>query len=643
MDRNSRKTNVFYLPVGLTTFQKDLIEILVSLHARSFQEELSSHENTAKKELNGSGIMYPQISSKQMTYMFDDNIRAIANHPCLLVDHYMPRQFLRMEPSENLVNTSEKFKKLQQLLSSFICRDREKFPEVLKIGLISHSVRELDLLEGLILGKRVRIKRLSGTSLYDEKHVYFEQQSDYNQDTRESKDGTPNNDFGSNKYTGYPRDDYDYSYKRQMRHKKRNNDDWLFLTTTTHLINDPLLLNDYDVDYIICFDPLLDPSLPALEHIKVKGQKAIPLIKLLVVDSPDHYILENTFQNESEQYEQLKSSIDHFLRTRHSSHKETCVVDYHQFVNSLLGGDKLLSSLPDIHLSAVAYDRSPFELAMSKLKFSDCRLTIDENVFDMKSYQSELMKRTVDRLMKVQFECKQNSAILGEKREEETERQNRFDEMKADIGITFKKFQENEKIINDSGKRLERAQTEAEKLKERLQMLQKKKTELERLISLKDEQELENARLAYEEQTKGLQVELEELEKVNEQKNSHNNELRGQYQQRSSLAAEQAQRLQILKTSLEDLKRDVSGPAPSIRYESLAAQKKMLEEELTLLKSRTKFLRSYMTKMNNQYDLNSVSNSDAFRQKPSPSSSNNRSLAHNSRYRSTRSNTPTYT
>lgn len=643
MERNLSRTNVFYLPVGLTTFQKDLIEILVSLHARSFQEELSPHENTAKKELNGSGIMYPQISSKQMTYMFDDNIRAVANHPCLLVDHYMPRQFLRMEPSENLVNTSEKFKKLQNLLSSFICRDREKFPEVLKIGLISHSVRELDLLEGLILGKRVRIKRLSGTSLYDEKHVYFEEQSNYNQDTRESKDGTPSNDFGSNKYTGYPRDDYDYSYKWQMRNKKGNIDDWLFLTTTTHLINDPLLLNDYDIDYIISFDPSLDPSLPALKHIKVKGQKEIPLIKLLVIDSPDHYILENTFKNESEQYEQLKSSINHFLRTRHSPHKNTYVMDYHHFVNTLLAGDELLSLLPDIHLSDVKYDRSPFELALSKLKYSDCSLTIDENVFDMKSYQSELMKRTVDRLMKVQLECNRNSVIIQERRDEETVRQNSLDDSKADIGFTFKKFQENEKVINDSAKRLERAQTEAEKLHKRLQMLQKNKTELERLISLEDGQEFEKAHLEYKKQNKILEMELEKLERVNEQKNSRNNELRGEYQQRSSLAAEQAQRLQIIKTSLEDLKRDVSGPAPGMRTESLTAQNKMLEEELRLLKSRTKFLTSYMSKMNDQYDLKSISKGDALHQKPSPSSSNSRSLAHNSRYRSTRSNTPTYT
>lgn len=38
--KNSKKLKVYYLPVTLTQFQKDLSEILISLHAKSFKASL---------------------------------------------------------------------------------------------------------------------------------------------------------------------------------------------------------------------------------------------------------------------------------------------------------------------------------------------------------------------------------------------------------------------------------------------------------------------------------------------------------------------------------------------------------------------------------------------------------------------------
>lgn len=631
-----RNSNISYLLVDLTPFQKDLVEILISLHASSLKQELEPADDQIK---NGDEKMYPQLSAKQMMYIFDSNLRAVANHPCLLVDHYMPRQFLRMEPNENLINNSDKFQKLQQILCGIIERNRVEFPEVLRICLISHSVRELDLLEGLILGQRVRIKRLSGTSLYDEKHVYVRDDSEAG-DACESKDGTPCNDSGANKYTGYSRDDYDYSAKRQKR-DSRCDDDWLFLTTTAHLINDPSLMEGYDADCIVSFDPLLDPSLPALETLYRKAGKRLPIIKFLVADSPDHYILENPTHGGCIPYSELKKSINHYLRTRHRSRGERCNVDYNQIVKSLLKGEELTDMLPDIRLSTVTTDVDPYQPLMTELKLPASQLRIDGSVFDMKSYQSELMKRAVDRLLAIQEEYKHDREQLVNKRLEETARQNGFDATKATIATTFKRFQECEKTANESEKRLERSQTESDKLEQRLQSLRKAQTELAKLLSLEDSSEIDKALLLYTEKSTIMQAELEALQQANENKSKRNDELRSEYQQKSSLAAELAQNLGALKESNQLLKNEVAGPAPRLNSDALKRKESQLKAELEEYNKRSKFLKEFISKLTSSYDLKV--NGDGRSQNSSSSSLNGRPSGHGTRARLTRSNTPTYT
>ncbi|GAV51286.1 hypothetical protein ZYGR_0AD04690 [Zygosaccharomyces rouxii] len=632
MNRNARNSHVFYLPVGLTPFQRDLTEILVSLHARSFQKELDSSNNIDDKDAVAE---YPQISSKQMTHMLDKGIRVVANHPCLLVEHYMPRQFLRMVPTENLVTTSDKFQKLQELLSRFIQRDRQTFPDALKICIISHNVRELDILEGLVLGKRVRIKRLSGASLYDEKHVFPLERSCSPVDASNSKDGTPSNESGSNRYTGYHRDDYDYSLKHKMKSVQAIDEDWLFLTTTTHLTNNPELMRGYNVDYIISFDPSIDPFLPALDNIRKKGQKRLPLVKLLVKDSPDHFLLENPPTEGTDNYQHSKAAIKHFLSTRHTTYNNLPSVDYKQVVDMLLRGENTIPSLSEIPLSQVSTDVPPFELIMTRLDFSDNQLTMNEDVFDMKSYQSELNKRTLDRLLKVQNECRHGDEILTRKRHYETDRQDYLDETRVEAGNVFKKFQDGEKSIIDSEKRLERCKSEASKLDDKIKALDGALEEAKRITLLADvDPELQQ----YTEKISTLKTLLGSLSEQNLQRNQHNDSLRSQYQQKSSEAAEQSQRTKVLKDEVDQLHKDLEGPGLQIQTKTLLSQEQKLKNDLASLKSRSKFLKSYVTKMASYYGLKPSSSDDSLSN--GTHGQNGRS---NARYRSTRSNTPAYT
>lgn len=489
--KNSKKLKVYYLPVRLTQFQKDLSEILISLHAESFKSSLvgRSQENSQNRP-DGSSAKpethsYPRLSQRQLTYIFDSNIRAIANHPSLLVDHYMPRQLLRMEPTESLIAGSHKFQVLNHLINSIIFRDRTQAPtKVIKCAIIAHSIKELDLLEGLVLGKNFRIKRLSGTSLYNEKHKFATLNT---ADSTTNKDGTPNSlsstssNSNSTSYTGYSKDDYDYSVKRNLKKRKLNTDDWLFLATTKHLKHDQYLLANYDLDMIISFDPMLEIKLPALQLLKNSTNKNIPIIKLLVQNSPDHYLLDPEIKSSStdsvylddndhldngQEYEEIKSSLLYFLQTRKAK-VDNFNVDYAALVKCCLEGGDCNESLPTLNLITLDETSKDFsgsefwQPQLTELNYSITEFPLWDSPLDIKTYQTELMHRAVIRLKDIQDEFTKGSDLLNENRSNENQRQNKLDDIKNSIGVTFKNKQELEKSINDSEKRYRHALTES--------------------------------------------------------------------------------------------------------------------------------------------------------------------------------------
>ncbi|CAI4058778.1 hypothetical protein SKDZ_04G4950 [Saccharomyces kudriavzevii ZP591] len=667
--KNSKKLKVYYLPVKLTHFQKDLSEILVSLHAKSFKASLMGESQAGhnSKSDDPETHSYPKLSQRQLTYIFDSNIRAVANHPSLLVDHYMPRQLLRMEPTESSIAGSHKFQVLNQLINSIRFRDKAGTPkEVIKCAIIAHSIKELDLLEGLVLGKKFRIKRLSGTSLYNEKHKFSTLITD---EPTTNKDGTPNSlsstssNSNSTSYTGYSKDDYDYSVKRNLKKRKLNTDDWLFLATTKHLKHDQCLLANYDLDMIISFDPMLEINLPALQLLKNNTNKNIPIIKLLVQNSPDHYLLDPEIKNsntesaylnnsdhvdDGQEYNEIKSSLLYFLQARNAK-VENYDIDYTKLVQYCLDGRDFDSFLPTLDLMTLDKTSKNFsgyefwQAQLTKLHYSAAKLPLWDSPLDIKSYQMELMHRAVIRLRNIQDEYTEGTTPLNEKRFKENQRQNKLDAIKHSVGLTFKRKQELEKSINDSEKRYKHAMTESTNLGNKMNALVKNKLELENFRKLcpetiSSEQHLEKesaltARLnQYTETYVTLSGKLEALEEANAEKAKHNDELRSKYQVESSKAAESAQTVKALQDSTKSLENEVNGPLTKFSTESLEKKLECLQHHFQSLKARNKFLRNYVNSMNRQYDLKNKNNVQV-----------EKSAATGTRFRSTRSNTPNYT
>lgn len=671
-----KKLETYVIPVGLTTFQKDLIEILISLHSYAFKSELfrliNSSDNASNSDDNEKVGIYPYVTEKQMTFILDNGIRAIGNHPCLLVHHYMPKQVLLLEPSDRLFSTSDKFQKMSSLLLNLMQRKKDSS---LRIALVSHNIREVDILESFMLGKDIKLKRLVGTPLYDEHNVY----RNHELDILERDDSNSSLSPVSNRSSSKDISDSNISNKNKANGRKRrriikkqsaigfednksdtNNiekdDDWVFLTSTRHITNDPTILVKHDVNFIISCDPLLEENIPAIKLLEknnsiLSENTTIPFIKFLVKDSPDHYLIDHDLAElQHEEYENVIKSISHFLSSREEISTDNDI-DFMKFVDYLLNKDipnqnfelpKLkLTEKPnnDLSLEIVNGSLKPrLSLVDNDEKQNELLGTIeDDSIQDMNNYQLELTKRTIELMENIQDKVKKCKEIIFERRSAETERQNKIDELKKNSGISFKNFQDKEKTINESNKTFDYAKSTNLELLEELTTLKNRKYKLENLVSSND---TANAFEVITKSFKDNTIKRNKLYTELSDQEAGNENLRSEYQKISKEALDKVTLLEKLKKQAEQLKKDDTSSLGGIKYSSLSNETKFLKTQLSNLQEQVKFVEHYITRMEKIYLSSQDKNSGN-------SSSSDKSNQHNTsnkglRHRSTRSNTTSY-
>ena len=655
---------MYYIPVGLTSLQKDLIEILLCMHAESFLEEFGPSEavmqsaaqiKTEKEPEAVEGLGLGPLTPTQMNTMLLRHLRAVANHPCLLVDHYMPRKFLLMEPGEELIAMSEKFRVLNQMMEAILSRRRRQRP--LQLVLVSHSVKELDLIEGFMLGKMVKIKRLSGTSLFDEKHQYTERgtaAAESNSTLTSGstlKDTSPGSvegklssgEAGAGYTTGGIKDDYDYqNSRRHMRaaddgaERQCDHEDWLFLATTTHLTHCTDLFDQYDVDVVLSLDPLLDVSLPALRSVR-KQSKSVPLVKLFVQDSAEHFMLTRGISAEHEE-DHIYDAVGHFIKNRgvHRQRLGMSAAALAEVVTALLenceAATDLKSTKPtDTPSELSIVDALSERIMLLKLNHTPYELPLQRGPFSMKSYQLQLKQLIYARLEACQREQECKCAYILDRRMQETANLNRLDEVNAEAGRLFQSLKDEEKLVVDSERRLERTRDEHDRLREKSAHLRRRKAELEELLASSDldsRVSSKRARLAE------LRQQLMPLEQQNTAMADSNEELRTRYQTRSSHAATLSSALASLRERKAALTKESTGPATCWMAASATEEHDRLQTELNDLVQQRHFLQKYIDTMKSQY---AITNLDELNR-----TQHNKSGAATSRVRTTRATSPTY-
>lgn len=593
-----------------------------------------------------------------------------------------------MQPKDSLTGTSDKFAHLDQILSC-LAEMGTTTPD-LNIALVAHNIKELDLLEVLTLGKHFRTKRLSGTSLFDEKYTYPEERPKSLETIRpakraklesqgsespdlESRDSTPSQPQETTKgasYSGYVKDNYDYSWKRDQNNFKQNNDPWLFLATKTHLMHDDDLFKNTKLDLVITFDPLFDASSSALRGTGKRGKpgrrtKTLlpPILRLVIKDSPDHYILAHKKTNNklssNEEHKLLVDSLKHFLASRviNPAHGQVSRnVDYQKIIVEILAGnlekDDVENILPDCKLTSVPSDfffnheaeiLTPMLAPLSQLH---TKFTLCHQQFDLKSYQSQLMDRTLKRLVDVQKNIDINKCALEDKRLQETMRQNSLDILKESIGRIFKQKEESDKVLTDSEKRLTSLKTENSNLKNRLSLNKTKKEEFSKLtIPTLSESDLNLMLTDYENKLKVLRQKLTQLKTLDKEKLEQNETLRSKYQAMSATAAEKVEQEKLLKSNRDELEKKLkfNYTPEQITLGSYRSQRDSLESQLRFLNKSYKFLQDYISNINKTYNCKiSESEDPSKRGRSSLKSGFGRTSNNSMRSRTTRSTTPMF-
>lgn len=160
---------IYYLKLEQTVYQKCLIDIIIELHKPHLLKYLQNH-----KTLDFGDVE----KQKQTNIMSDDsmiealifNMRQIINHPTLLVDHYIPRNFLLLNSKENIITLSNKYHKVSEILDKLVEKDAKK-----TIIISVSNAKEMDLVESFLLGKTgLQYYRFSGSSLYYDNHGSFD-------------------------------------------------------------------------------------------------------------------------------------------------------------------------------------------------------------------------------------------------------------------------------------------------------------------------------------------------------------------------------------------------------------------------------------------------------------------------------------
>lgn len=264
---------VYRLPAVLTDLQKEMSEIVLQMLKQVLLDDIVSRKQRASinslLESSGGPDNLPVID-----LMFDQ-LRTIAKHPLLLVDHFIPKRLLLSEINERLVNLLGKFQLFNRIVDVLI--ETQKPDDGYHLLVVAESVKELELIEGLIIGKNIHYKNFSGRKMYD--------------------DRTPLPNFKDE-------DDVEVPHQHKRRHKRAKlvvPDLFVYLITSLQLYNYPSLASNSrssGFNLIVSFDADLNSQNPSLELLRTRanGLSSQPLKTPILVPTPaytlEHLVLE---------------------------------------------------------------------------------------------------------------------------------------------------------------------------------------------------------------------------------------------------------------------------------------------------------------------------------------------------------------
>lgn len=638
------ENGIYYLPTTFLPIQRDLQEIVIQIFGDVLAEEVrlkrqktSINNLLDNAELQETASATSSFSQAEKLNLFHEQLCLITRHPSLLVDHFMPKKLLLLEVNERLLCLSGKLKFFNRFIDALI--ESSDTNEPVDVLVVTQDVKELELVEGLIIGKRLHYNNLCADRLY-EGTVVSEKIPNEKQVVKSGKT------------------------KRRRVELARNNAVKIIFPVTLHLATSQKLYNNFTITnstkflFIFSFDAAINPKNPNIEFLRTNNlpnghsftlsfdseSLKTPILVPLPLYSVEHmnmYISRPRMESELElnstsRNEAIKRWKVDVLNALVTNRHRAFEINERDFYLQIYG-HKMVSFIDWLH----KWDTSPFPLAESikvlnanvVLSFNDfvilesvksgtvrffdadflnqsiehendlqneadmLNFENDQTVYDYRTYRLKLTYLVHKRISDIErLTQKYRDEILPSIRLEESIRQVSIDKYEELIADSYKKLRKVNDEANINDKKLGR--TEAD-----LGVYQKKEEELNaKLLLLESKFEaFSGGENKQEELDREIETQQETLSKLDEEllnvKESYNKILgdsekaRLEYQSKSSEAAALSAKLAILNAETTALQQKINGPGIS-SLPALIQKDEIIHHEwiLTKLKKENEFM-----------------------------------------------------
>lgn len=547
------KNKIIYLPTTLTELQESLIELVLHLFSSELLNEVRSKKlkTTIDNLLESSNVINESnnnmnnISKEDKISLCFEQLAIIENHPSLIIDHFIPKKILLLETIERQLNMSGKVQLFNRIVDGLI---KEHKPEGYRMIVVSNNVKELELLEGVILGKTLYYTNSSSVKLYEDKN--------------------PIPDLN---------DPSSYKVFINLITSQQLYNNYVSATSGTGANNGESEKDD-SYDFILSFDSNLNIDVPSIELLRSKDDAPchilipVPVFSLQQIIS-QHFqepqVLNFTdFNNTNNPLHKWKVKCINTLAVNlfnlKDLSKDFFVETYGSNMNKFL---ELLKEDPEkLSDSLTKYNE---QLA---LLFSDDRLIKKLNSFyslggnggfdqidvaDYHIFKSRLAESLHAKLSNLDKLSSDIELALREKRKYETSRQGHYDDDEELIAQNYRKLQKLNEEASLSERKLGRIDNDLTKKQEKSSEIDDRLEKLQDIVSreiTEEELTFQNKALA------DLKEELDKMQQEHDKIYEESESTREKYQTSSNEALQLSQKLGNLKQQNEKLENKISGP-----------------------------------------------------------------------------------
>ncbi|KAG7837542.1 hypothetical protein KL942_004430 [Ogataea angusta] len=573
-------------PIQQMPIQKELTELLIKLH-RPYLEKLFTGQ--AKDEVDSDSL-----SSSAILELFLANLRQVANHSSLLVDHFMSRNMVLMNPKHNLKRSSAKYVCIDDFLSRLAAQKQPR-----TVILTAASSRELDLIEGILIGKRdLQYYRFSGSSLYYDNHGSF----DFNkQELSNPAMPLPQVAAANGKTNGT--DDYTprISKNSPLHHKieqQKNRVVSVYLILSNQL-QSLARFEELRSDLVISLDAQLAQNL------------AIPVIKPVYLNGIEYFdlVLDSAYSGD----ERAKHLAKLVLVNRNAATESPGLQDVVNWLDGhgsypyteskkieTVSDNDALEALASLELELpYRLDRYEFFNPSLAPKDDPKKLKLEESPLaslTYHQYQLRLGRLIYDRYQELLFTVDAQRKHLADIHEDDSQRQAQLEAVVEATGDRFRKLQTTKTAAESLAKQVAKCEKDLRTVEETDQRLKERMEEYTKRVRVGA---TESALLEQQNTITALQDELKQVEAGYQKEMAENESVRAEYQQKSSAAAEMSSKLMETKKKLEAAQTESKGDFRKLQQTKLDRETEMYKKRTQSLASQNKFLEKYIKILDN--------------------------------------------